>query len=310
MRTYLASLACLALLAACADPQPPCSLNDAVATYDIPPDADAFLAPVTIEGQTLPFILDTGAETSFVTTQAADRMNLLDIASTERRSGKFISEGAAGSFTGYPAAIRHLQFANGNMTFGAFMVGDLTSHRAAQSDADGLLGADILDNWALDIDRPSGQMRFFDEDKCTVARPPWSGATLSEALTPLPSGEYSAQIRFPLVVNGHTLTAALDTGASGNAITADAAEITGVDTTSDRALKIGGAGGLISTAHVHRFDHVVFQGRDFGPMAMAVLPDMHDPDVLLGRGFLLHHRVFVSHRQHLIFIAPATTPST
>ncbi len=307
MRDRTALLACLALLGGCAASQsePSCSLRTAAATFDVPTDRSRIFVPVTIGTESVPFMLDTGAENSILSTEAADHLSLRDIGNRERHNGKFVVEGAAGSFMTYPVAVPHLRFANGDLTFGAFLVGPLFGKPLDQAPAYGLLGTDILSNWAFDIDRPHGKLTLFDEDGCRADRPPWSGAVLSEALEPLSSGEYSPLVRFVLTVNGHELTAVLDTGAP-SAIRGDAADALGPGDLTGPTLKVTGGGLLTSKSKLRRFDPVVFAGQDIGPLRMLVLPDLNDEanDILLGENFLIRHRVFVSYRQHRIFIDP------
>ena len=301
------SAACLALLAGCAaTTQPGCSAAAPAYTQDIPA-GPRIAVPVTIGTDRLTFMLDTGAETSFLTTQAADQLQLRDIGDRERREGldgKLIMAGAAGTLLAYPVAVPHLHFANGNLTFGAFMVADIPLRPIGSEMPAGLIGADILANWAFEIDRPGGRLRLFDEDACAFRQATWSGPALSEPFVALETGEYSPLARFALTVDGHSFTAILDTGAS-TALSGSAAASIGANLDGDRRFTVTGIGGLREQARLHRFAHLTFDGHDFGAAEIAILPKLpENTDMLLGEDFLLRHRVFVSYRQHRIFVDP------
>ena len=293
---------CVVLVAvfldACAGPpQPACTLRRPAAELAIP-RARFFIIPVTLGRTTVPFILDTGAAVSILSTEAGQAMGF-----KRTTEWQFVGEGAGGQVLGYPTRIGVLRLGNGTL-FGALLsVQPLFNVPLSRFPVFGLIGSDIVSNWAIDFDARHARLGLYNEEPCTVLGPPWPG---SAATAELIENE-TRYIEVEVTLNSRALDAVLDTGATTSLIGASAARRLRLDLSHDRTITGTGVGGLHYAGHEHRIDSVVVGGVGIGPMMFDVSTrNLAGTDLLLGQDFLHNHRVFVSYRQNRLWFGPAS----
>jgi hypothetical protein len=169
------------------------------------------LIPLTVNGVGARFVLDTGAERSMVTPDAVQRLGLtLDqwVGTTMHGVGGVVSHQNADprSMTlGGVALQRHTITHDTSLT-----VGPLPG-----LDADGLLGRDFLSVFDLQLDSASHVLTLYDVRGCEGRFLPWHGPYVAIPAT-MPM---THALVLPIILDGHRLTALVDTGASASMIT-------------------------------------------------------------------------------------------
>jgi hypothetical protein len=147
---------------------------------------------VTVEGRKLWFLLDTGGVATTIKWETAKALGLAVRQSVKRLAGMGGSQ------------------LNFNVTPENVSVGDLRVQNHAfyiesrgLSGADGTLSSDILRDYDVDIDLAGGSLGLSPPGSCTVT------ATAVMAMDVAQNGH----IRFPVKIDGKTISATLDTGA-------------------------------------------------------------------------------------------------
>jgi hypothetical protein len=266
---------------------------------------------VQINNATLPFVLDTGAQRSLVTDATVQRaaLRLDDWAETtvkgisgyERHRNADPTSLALGGI----ALRRHTLAGDSTLTVGPLPQSTLANHAVA-----GLLGADFLGGFDLDLDVPAGRLTLYHVTGCTAQ-------SLQQSL-PWPMGHESlgasAPIRdlltFPVELDGITLRTEIDTGSSIALLTASGIDRMGLTEdllAHDPGGAVSGVGRFAVPMRRHRFGTLqIGTERIAAPTVWAarvhVLPIV---DLLLGGDWLRGRRVWFSYATSQIFVAIA-----
>ena len=257
------------------------------------------LVPVTINGNTAHFVLDTGAERSVIGLAAADRVHLArdEWVSTDtqglggrdrRRLGRPASLSVAGI-----ALRRHTLAADNSL-----VVGPLPD-RAGNQPIDGLLGQDYLSAFDLDLDLPSHQLILYSVAGCSGRFLPWT----------VPYDAVAAWrpvrniLAVPLHVGRTTLEAILDSGASVSMITLPGMVALGLSPGGPALFH--GFGPRELPGRIERFDWVQVGDLPAAPAALAVAPveTMRSLGALLGADWLAQHHVWISWSTDQLLVA-------
>jgi predicted aspartyl protease len=282
------------LLGACAQPVLECDLVR-ITQMPLRPHHGLLTVPVGINGQWVDMLVDTGAERSMVTEDTAERLSL-------RRDPRFVtrSGGVGGMTQTVDARIDSLVL--GGIRF---PVDRLAVNRLGPGvPYDGLLGADILLAFDLDIDVRGGALSLYRVRRCPAADPPWG----QEPAVPIPG--VTAQrdrLMVPIEVDGVAGTALLDTGAQTSALGASLARRLGLTAQAMAAsptLSIRGVGPGTLQARIHRFRSVRIGPAVGQNVALPVLPiEIGFADALIGQDFLRGRRVWVSFPTRRLFVS-------
>ena len=256
------------------------------------------LVPATIDDVPATLVLDTGAEHTILLAAFVDRTGLKR---DFRHATKIRGIGSAvATALVRPDAIR-LGDATVRRRFAivsSFSMGDLPG-----AAPDGLLGADILAGYDVEIDVPHGALTLYPA--CPDAKPPWQEpyAVLSGRLV-------RGRFVISLVLDGVAIPVAVDSGAEASLVStraALAAGVTPIALAQDPPTQLAVVGPDQVTAHVHRFRQL-----RLGPESYAapVLPVVAFPpgamEGLLGMNYLRHHRIWLSYRSGRVFVAGAS----
>jgi hypothetical protein len=166
-----------------------------------------------------------------------------------------------------------------------------------------LLGADVLSHFDIDLDIANRRAILYDPDLCTGTLPDWS-----VPVTEVPIDvAWSGRLLLPVTIDGHTFHALLDSGATGSVLDLPAAESLGI-TQAELAKDHGGTGfgaaGVNFQRELHTFRTLEIAGERFASPAISVLDrPLREADMLLGLDWLRTHRVWISYRRHVLFIA-------
>jgi clan AA aspartic protease (TIGR02281 family) len=265
------------------------------------------LTTAMLNGAPTTLILDTGAQLTTLTRGAADRMALpLELLPGE-------ASGIGGSARVYRYRSRSFQIGRLAGKDLPLMVTDM-GLLGGRNRLDGLLGADFLAAYELDLDFGAHVVRLFKvENGCTKP------ATLLEEplfVAPLVRSDSPLDVRPMVVVKiGDTsLKALIDTGADQTTIFRNAARRLGLrleDLTTDMQIRERGVGPRTRLAFRH-----VMEALTIGEVTISKLPvaivDEHsydDTDMLLGLDFLSRVHVWLSFASQTMVMQYPPRPS-
>lgn len=292
----LAGLAAL-LLAGCAGPLGGACGRQPEAQLPITMRRNIPVVTATVNDVPATMILDTGAEHTVLLAPFVDRIRLKR---DFRRATMIRGIGSAmASAVARPDAIG-LGPETINRPFvivGSFSTGDLPG-----GSIDGLLGADILAAYDVDVDIPGGRLALYPT--CANPVPPWQ-----QPYVALPGRLLRGRFFIPLVLDGVTIPVAIDTGAEYSLVSVRAAQAAGVSPEAlsrDPPAYLTVVGPDAVTARVHRFREIRVGPDRFVDPVLPVLPATGNPiDGILGMNYLRHHRVWLSYAGGQVFLAAA-----
>jgi predicted aspartyl protease len=293
-----AALLVLALnLAACAAAPQSCDLV-VLAQMPLTTEHNLMFVTAGINGQPVRLLVDTGAERTVLTEATVDRLGLPHDPHHVTRT-----IGIGGIGTGRDAIIPGITLGGTHFPVERVAVGQFAINPTAGAPADGLLGADILLAFDVDIDPVTQHLTLYRVRRCPEALPPWT-----EPATEVPGVETRRdRMLLPIVVDGVAGTAILDTGAQATTLGAAMAQRLGLSTgdlESDHMIMAHGASTNSVAVRVH-----MFRTLQIGPAlvqhpTLAVVPGQTDMgDGLVGGDFLHGRHVWLSFATRRMFIS-------
>ena len=199
---------------------------DRQATVALQVNGGVITVPLEVNGITATFILDTGAQRSVVSEAAVQRLGLARdqwVGTTMRGIGGIDRRPNANprslSLGGVPL-VRRTVTQDTSLT-----VGVLPLATAETQSIDGLLGRDFLSLFDLDLDVPAHRITLYRVHDCAGRFLPWSS---DYATIPIAVPAEQAII-VPVTLDGMTLRALLDSGASSSLVAAPGIYKLGLD---------------------------------------------------------------------------------
>lgn len=258
------------------------------------------LVTVRINRRPVDLILDTGAEETILTPATARRLGLHAYYGYPRHIHSLVG----GVVTGVATARR---FAAGRLVLDRFrvLVGPLSLPRMSGRRPGGLLGADFLLNFDVDLDLGQDRVTLFRPD-CTTPSPSWRRpyTAISANLS------LHNHLFFPVRLDGHRLYAFIDSGAQRSLIDSAAARSAGAtNATVDRGqlARVRGAAAKIINAHAHRFARLTIGDQTVrSPFLVVLSLGLSDADIVLGDDFLRLWRVWLSYPSKRIYLKAAS----
>ncbi len=300
MRRSLLALLLLAPLAACAEapPRSPvahgCTLERAT-TVALRNARNFMLAPVNLDGRETLFVVDTGAEASTVTPQAADALRLPN----DSRRGSVLL-GIAGPFRTPNVRVRRFALGEVVRVDQSLSIGRMPAFPASEPPVAGLLGADVLSGYDVELDLPNGRMSLYTPRDCP-GFVPWPGAV------GVPIARTRSGLAFvDAVVDGVSVRALLDTGARTTLLARATAASLGISQAAlardPQRVGIGIGLGNIDV-RTHRFGELGLPGA-MQHNVTANVADIHLPGVemLLGADYLGARRIWISYSTGRLFL--------
>jgi predicted aspartyl protease len=293
MRTIFRSALIVLSLAApalAADPPPtPCRLVR-IATLDIDMDSTGRInMPMKFNGTEKRLMVDTGATTSFLTSDA-----VADLKLKTRSSGNSYMVGFGGRVESETVTVDEVEFAGmkGN-NFSFFVTG-------GWMDAAGLLGGNILSGYDIDLDFAKGKLSVFSQDHCPGKVVYWT----NQAYGTVPFEMNGNHIWIKVKIDGEDIRAIVDTGA--------------VDTVMSMDLAVHDF--ELDKKALARSRHYPFKALSFGTVnvanpAIKLVPDAEsgvmgrysdDLNMILGMGVLRRLHLYIAYKEHVIYVTPAT----
>jgi predicted aspartyl protease len=276
-----------------------------VATVPLTLWQNKLLLTVGVNGSPEIMALDTGAGISVVSAEAAGRLN---IPHDFDRAADVQGVGGADSVL----FIGQLD----SLDVGGLRFSRMVAPIVAMSEADwtnkplaGLLGADILSRFAVDLDIKGGQMALWRDTGCDTDPPPWD-ADAEPVSIELDEGHH---IQVPVKVDGVTLNAVLDTGAGAFFLTQRAGMRAGVTDDmleSDPHIHGVGVNNRGWTGSLHRFESVRFGAARFSNVVAALTPSgnvsaynaLIGSDGLIGMTLLKDMRIWISYKTKSLYV--------
>jgi predicted aspartyl protease len=297
---FLRVLGMLALmfLARCgAAPVADCNLTK-IARLPIEVQDQLLVVPAGINGQWVRLVVDTGAERTTISDGAADRLGLPHDPGHATRS-----MGIGGATTTSDATVDRLVLGGVRFPVDRVAVGSFKLRTERGLNADGLLGADILLGFDLDIDVPGGTLTLYRSRNCPNVRPPWQEASVEI------TGARTRKDRLllPFELDNVAGMAILDTGAQHNVVGLDMVRKLGLTEQTmagDPSVRHRGVGPAITSAHVHRFKLLrIGPITEMSPVLTVLLSDFGVGDALIGEEFLHGRRVWIAFRSRQVFVS-------
>lgn len=257
---------------------------------------DLPLVNVAIDGKPATLLLDTGSEDTVLTPGAAARLGLVGHYEYPRRIG------ALGGAVGSGVALTH-RFAAGPLDVPDFrvMIGNVSLPDLEGVQPDGLLGADFLGQFAVDLELPDARLRLY-RPACRAEQPTWPPPFATIAA----NRSLNDHLFFPVKLDGKPLYAFLDTGAQRSVVDRAAVLKAGVMPAAlaraPTAMLSGAAAGRV-VAPLHRFARLEVGGSAITDPVLSVAPlDLIDADLILGEDFIATRHIWLSYAPPQIFI--------
>jgi predicted aspartyl protease len=269
-----------------------------VGTVTVATLSNAPIVTLLANGHPVVLLLDTGAERTVLTPTVAERIG----AQPPRIEFPQGIRGIAGSLSSREVELRSLVASGVSMPWRRVVVAQVTMAKIFGAPLDGLLGADVLSGFDIDLDLPHQRMVLYERRSCPNG-PPWAGpyAAISTGRS---RGEH---LFFPVQLDGHGITAIVDTGAQLTTLSTTIAVALGVTEAAlarDRSIMTQGATAERLNSHIHQFLQLKV-GTEIISKPEFVVADikLKDADIALGADFLKSRRIWLSYGSLQIFLS-------
>jgi predicted aspartyl protease len=255
---------------------------------------------ITLSANGLPvtLVLDTGAEGTILTPAVAQRIG------AQRPLVEFQRQlrGIGGTLQTSEVELRSFTVGGVAIPWRRVRVGPVNMASVFSGPLDGLLGADSLSSFDVDLDLPGHRMVLYEKQTCPSAAPAWT-----QPYARITAGRSRGDhLFFPVQLDGLRTDAFVDTGSQFTVLSTRAALALGLSETvlaRDRVATVRGAAAEQLAAHVHRFSQLKIGAeviRD--PEIIVADVTLSDADLVLGIDFLRPRRIWFSYGSQRIFI--------
>jgi predicted aspartyl protease len=241
-------------------------------------------------------VLDTGAQSTMISAGVAAKIQL------RRAAQGGTMQGLGGTTASFPARARVFTFAGVGLRDQPLRVSPVQLTREDRETPDGLLGADILSRFDLDMDFANSRVTVYRARTCPDGGPNWDFPYVTLDMLSTQAG----RIMVPAELDGVPFGAVVDTGAEMTAIARTIALKTGrseAEIDSGPAVTLTGATDAKVTARRQQF-RTLRIGRMVanGPVLTVVPLPSNVANGILGMDFLRGRRVWVSYASQKVFV--------
>ena len=278
----------------------------------------ADMVPVTINGVPKDFLFDTGGYYTQVSRPVADELEL------PVQQGKIQMSDATGRISRDQASIREFVVGNMRSTDLDFPISPVSLP------IDGIFALDHWTAFDLDVDFGSDMLNIFSQDHCPGGGQYW--AAPAKAVIPITMEGF--HIFVPVTLDGHELSAAIDTGENRTSMTADEAkQLFSLDLGSEDTPEAGGVNGNTSLkVYTHIFNglalgdiavnnpkvaivpNIVSNNADLAPLvgdsAKTETKPLNRPDLIIGMDVLRQLHVYFAFGENKLYASMASAPAT
>jgi len=250
---------------------------------------------VSINDWELDLVLDTGAQNTVITEQSAQRLKL-------RRTGaNTMIHGIGGTQASWVGVARVFDFGGVRLRDFPVRVAPIQLQRPQGEPPEGLLGADVLTGFDIDLDLPNNRMTLYRPRRCPDGGPNWEAPHTGVPMQSVAQGRILLQME----VDGVQAATVLDTGAEMTTISRVTALRAGrgaEQLAAGRGVTITGATDKKIQAHQHRFNTVRI-GRMVARDALLVVAELPPAarDGILGVDFMRGRRMWISYASERVY---------
>ncbi|HMD67161.1 MAG TPA: retropepsin-like aspartic protease [Stellaceae bacterium] len=263
---------------------------------------NAPIVTVLANGAPVTLLLDTGAETTILTPAVAQRIG----AQPPRVVFQRQLRGVAGSLQTSEVELRSFTVGAVAIPWRRVRVAPVNVANVFSGPLDGVLGADSLSSFDVDLDLPGHRMIFYEKQTCPDATPFWT-----QPYARIAAGRSTGDhLFFPVQLDGRRIDAFVDTGSQFTVLSTRAALALGVteaELAHDRGATVRGAASERLVAHIHRFSQLAI-GEEVIRNPETIVTDVRlsDADLVLGIDFLKSRRIWLSYGSQQIFLLRRT----
>ena len=298
MKTFIAALVTAAALPAFAADTPGCRLAQ-IAVWPVRLLGNQPVVEGSLNGQKAGIMLDTGAYTSMITKDAAQRLDLYTRATGE------IAQGVGGESRVLMTRVRELRIADATVeNMRVRVVGE-----RPMRGIDFILGEDFFRKVDLEFDYAKGRVGVFQPSAgCEKS---WL-AYWDPNAAQVPFDSRVSHILLPMKVNGREAIAMLDSGASSSVVSLQLAEKLGITSKSPGVVPAScmfGIGADVMTTWVAPFETLSIGGETIRDAHLKIMDlgrisyGSTGADLVLGTDFLRTHRVLISRLQDKVYFS-------
>ena len=260
---------------------------------------NAPIITVSANGAPVTLLLDSGAETTILTPIVAQRIG----AQRPRVEFQRQLHGFTGSLQTSEVELRSFSIGGVAIPWRRVRVAPVNVASVFAGPLDGVLGADTLSSFDVDLDFPGHRMILYTRQTCSGAAPDWT-EPYARISTGRSRGDH---LFFPVQLDGRRIEAFIDTGSQFTVLSTRVALALGVTAAvlaRDRVATVRGAAAEQLAAHVHRFSRLEIAAEVIrNPEIIVTDVRLSDADLVLGIDFLRSRRIWLSYGSQQIFLS-------
>jgi predicted aspartyl protease len=273
------------------EPAASCSLRS-VARLSLNESAGRFTTTVNINDHPVVMLIDTGAAYSAISPESAAQLGL-----PQNMHKKIVVHGIGRELRiDHPVVAHSFNLGDGDLLDYELTVANIAGPGEKGPNApSGLLGIDLLSDYELEFDFPNHTLTLYSANNCSGTFVPWSGQFDTMPGQRLQGG----QLTIPISLNGHSISAVVDTGSNRSSIGIDTAHNIGVsdeDLQTDHPASFMGASGVPVGAYKHYFSSFTIGHSTFRQAPLFVqTASFGTAQMLLGLDVLRWRKLWVSY---------------
>ena len=280
-----------------------CELRQ-VAQVALRDDGGFLSVPATIAGHPVRLMIDTGSDAGLITPQAVGGLGL---PSDPNAHVRLLGTGGTGRSTAI-AQVRGLTI--GSLALGDVLmpVGPLPAAPQLDPPVAGFLGGDVLSQFDLEIDIRRSTLALYRVSLPSLAcagPPAWK-----PPFQAIPLAMHGVRLSLTVTLDGHRISALLDTGARSRILSRAAALRIGVSPDRLAADPGGITSGVDMREQVyswHRFHRLTIGDEVIHSPVLTVAPLYEPFDMLLGTDWLAQRQVWISYAGRQVFLRASAT---
>jgi predicted aspartyl protease len=259
---------------------------------------NAPIITLSANGMPVTLVLDTGAEGTILTPAAAQRIG----AQRPRIEFQRQIRGIGGTLQTSEVELRSFAVGGVGIPWRRVRVASINLASVFSGPLDGVLGADSLSSFDVDLDLPGHRIVLYEKQTCAGALPAWT-----QPYARINAGRsMGGHLFFPVQLDGRRTDAFVDTGSQFTVLSTRAALALGVSATvlaGERVATVHGVAAEQLAAHVHRFSQLQIGAETIrDPEIIVTDVTLNDADLVMGIDFLRPRRIWLSYGSQQIFI--------